>query len=308
MIDPIASESESTLLCIACGYDLRDLPEAGDCPECGLAIERSKRSDQLSRAHPDWLKRVLRGLFILKIGLIGIVVVLTMPIPAVVLTMISVPIGAWFGPFMIGLIAIFFVSIILCSVGAYWLCLPDPGIGADHDQARVRTLSRVGMIGLPVSILGLFVLELASGVLIVGTGVGTALFLWFASLVIIASILRVSGVLKRVPSPRLSKKIDRSAKRLLWCVPLFIVMQAFSSLITPTLPMAPAPILTSPSVIAAMAISCTTLILGLVIYVCLLKVVLQMWSSRRVIMNCLAVALELNEVTAQKKRQDAGTS
>jgi rRNA maturation endonuclease Nob1 len=45
MMDPFASETENTLLCIACGYDLRELSEEGECPECGLPIERSPSSD-----------------------------------------------------------------------------------------------------------------------------------------------------------------------------------------------------------------------------------------------------------------------
>ena len=29
------------LTCVSCGYDLRGLPPAGDCPECGAAIQES---------------------------------------------------------------------------------------------------------------------------------------------------------------------------------------------------------------------------------------------------------------------------
>lgn len=56
------------LTCLACGYALAGLPHEDRCPECGLAIEVSRRGDALAHADPAWLERLHRGLRRLGIG------------------------------------------------------------------------------------------------------------------------------------------------------------------------------------------------------------------------------------------------
>ena len=47
--------------CRRCGYNLRGLSTAGQCPECGAEVESSIGSRLLVFADPKWLKSLLRG-------------------------------------------------------------------------------------------------------------------------------------------------------------------------------------------------------------------------------------------------------
>lgn len=57
--------------CSACGYNLRGLSPDGVCPECGTAIKQSLLGDFLYFSDPFWLRRIVRGMDILHIGLAG---------------------------------------------------------------------------------------------------------------------------------------------------------------------------------------------------------------------------------------------
>lgn len=59
---------ESDMLCIACGYNLRGQTTQSTCPECGMPVERSLRTDQLSGANPAWLGGLKTGMTWLLIG------------------------------------------------------------------------------------------------------------------------------------------------------------------------------------------------------------------------------------------------
>ncbi len=49
------------LTCANCNYNLRGLPGAGECPECGTAIAVSAHGSPLSARDPEWLATVRRG-------------------------------------------------------------------------------------------------------------------------------------------------------------------------------------------------------------------------------------------------------
>ena len=50
------------LICLRCGYALRGLDVASKCPECGVDVAESLKSDQLIHADAVWLDRVASGL------------------------------------------------------------------------------------------------------------------------------------------------------------------------------------------------------------------------------------------------------
>ncbi len=58
-----AGRLDHSIGCLRCGYDLRGLDPAGDCPECGLTIEHSLVSPAVARSGPGvlderWARRL----------------------------------------------------------------------------------------------------------------------------------------------------------------------------------------------------------------------------------------------------------
>jgi len=61
----------SGILCFRCDYDLQGLPEAGNCPECGLPVALSRRpSTALVDARPRWLCSVAIGIWLMLVGML----------------------------------------------------------------------------------------------------------------------------------------------------------------------------------------------------------------------------------------------
>ncbi len=57
----LPEEPEADLLCLRCGYNLRGLDAASNCPECGFQIERSRNGSLLHFASDRDLASLLRG-------------------------------------------------------------------------------------------------------------------------------------------------------------------------------------------------------------------------------------------------------
>jgi hypothetical protein len=47
--------------CQGCGYNLRGLPAAGQCPECGAPAAASLRGNLLQFSRPEWIRQLSRG-------------------------------------------------------------------------------------------------------------------------------------------------------------------------------------------------------------------------------------------------------
>jgi hypothetical protein len=60
--------------CRNCSYNLRTLPTSALCPECGMSIALSLRSDLLRFSNPDWLILLRRGMICSFIGTLGMLI------------------------------------------------------------------------------------------------------------------------------------------------------------------------------------------------------------------------------------------
>lgn len=58
--------------CLRCQYNLRGLKRPSDCPECGLAIERSIELKLLHLTDPAWLRAVAASSVWITVGVIGV--------------------------------------------------------------------------------------------------------------------------------------------------------------------------------------------------------------------------------------------
>jgi hypothetical protein len=60
--------------CRNCSYNLRTLPTSAVCPECGLPVALSLRSDLLRFSNPDWLILIRRGMLCMFVGVLAILI------------------------------------------------------------------------------------------------------------------------------------------------------------------------------------------------------------------------------------------
>jgi len=109
--------------CLNCGYNLRGVSPAGDCPECGMRIAVALREDYLADAPKDWLRRLRGGATLLVVG-----------------TLVSLPLLN-LGPIIAGL--------------GYWrIAAAQPGRDEPRHDMLVRIFSRgtlvPGGVGLAV--------------------------------------------------------------------------------------------------------------------------------------------------------------
>jgi hypothetical protein len=137
---------DSDTPCRKCGYNLRGLNPAGQCPECGAAISISTGGDLLRYCDPDWLAKLARGA---KLIVVGSIVVFLLSIAfgivgAVIRTPPVIAVGTLIG-FAAGLLAV---------AGIWLVTEPDPsGIGEDRYGTSRQIIRITLIIGLAGSVL-----------------------------------------------------------------------------------------------------------------------------------------------------------
>ena len=80
--DPKAREKP----CLRCGYSLRKILDARNCPECGLSVWVSlNQNDSLDWSRPEWLRQIALGAFIMAATqVLGILMAVLMAVPEMV--------------------------------------------------------------------------------------------------------------------------------------------------------------------------------------------------------------------------------
>ncbi len=198
---------ENDLSCMGCGYNLRALPPAGLCPECGTDIARSTQGDLLKFADRTWVGSIYRGTCLLTIacGLL-VICVLTLIVLAIILATISNPPP----PIMQGDAIVMVLS--ACSLAAFafmiagvWLVTKqEPRVSLTEQAASSREIARVAVAFLLVLCGSTFAL---SG----PWRAGARLSLLVAFLVVLCSLLRhLEMIGRRLPAEEV---VTRALKR-----------------------------------------------------------------------------------------------
>lgn len=68
----VADTVEASIPCLRCGYELRGLPLAGRCPECGWEIERSLRGNLYRYAPTEFVRRMHVGALVAEIAVLSL--------------------------------------------------------------------------------------------------------------------------------------------------------------------------------------------------------------------------------------------
>lgn len=124
--------------CRRCGYNLRTLPSAGKCPECGSAVGRSLHGDLLQFSDPEWVEKLAGGMnWIIASVIIAI-------FTGMIIESVTMVIGGTGGA-KFSTIAVPLMQLSLGAVGlvGYWLfTTPDPGNVEPEKPTSLRRVVR----------------------------------------------------------------------------------------------------------------------------------------------------------------------
>ncbi|MBL0869363.1 MAG: hypothetical protein IBJ18_02170 [Phycisphaerales bacterium] len=220
--------------CIKCSYNLRGLPIAGTCPECGSLVSDSLRGFNLRFAAPEYLAKVNRGLSFVLNSILAIVIITVLTIAVTIATA---------GRQSELVLLLQFAQILTTATGLagyWWYTEPDPGYTGIEKPNSARQIVRIAVCIQAVALL------MSTAVVIIGfTGSGgggggsaaspggaamavVGLFtIAFLVLNLVAYIAQFVGTMRytawmfsRVPDADLAKK----AKMYVWLLPLIYVV------------------------------------------------------------------------------------
>lgn len=122
------------LPCRKCSYNVRGLPVASRCPECGAPVGVSVNGDLLRYSEPQWLQNLSKGA---AFAFWGVLVSMVATIVGGIIAQVTVPLMAPIATMVGGLVYLY---------GAWLLTEPDPsGLGEDQ-YGRARQIIRIALI------------------------------------------------------------------------------------------------------------------------------------------------------------------
>ena len=148
---------EHDLSCMSCGYNLRALPPAGLCPECGTDIARSTQGDLLKFADRKWVGSVYRGTCLLTIACVLLVIcVLTLIVLAMILATISNPPPSIMqGDAIVMVLSVCLLAAFAFMIAGVWLVTKqEPRVSLTEQAASSRGIARAA-VGLLLALYGL---------------------------------------------------------------------------------------------------------------------------------------------------------
>ncbi len=194
------SNISENLLCIGCGYNLRGLNEAMNCPECGKPVSQSPQSNLLHYCDPGWLEKIRLGVSV-KLWSFLIFFVQSLVLGSLI-PVFSLPssIGRVF--------SIAFGAINLWST--FLITTQEPSISLGETSVTLRKTVRI------CAIIGFFGAYVGSGV---QGGVFSSISYLIAGATGLAEIAAACGELiyfRRFATRIPDEKLAKSTKYLLW--------------------------------------------------------------------------------------------
>lgn len=122
------------LPCRRCSYNVRGLPVASRCPECGAPVGVSVNGDLLRYSEPQWLQNLSKGA---AFAFWGVFVSMATVIIGSIVAQVTVPLMAPLATIVGGLVYLY---------GAWLLTEPDPSGLGEGKYGRARQIIRVALI------------------------------------------------------------------------------------------------------------------------------------------------------------------
>ena len=200
-----ASVVEQDAPCRRCGYNLRGLALAGQCPECGTPVGVSVQGDWLRYSDPQFVQTLRRGVSFILWSILLTIVVFFVAFALRGMGRRSMPIA--------NLIAL--VAYVPGIIGGWLLTVPDPSGLGENLYGAARKLIRITLIIGAVNRFVDFVVS-ASGPLPPSVRM-TLQTIGFAAAIAglvgqFAQLNYLSKLALRIPDPSLSK----SARSIMW--------------------------------------------------------------------------------------------
>ncbi len=232
------------VVCRSCGYTLRGLKATDHCPDCGDAVERSMRGDDLRYAEPRWLRTLATGCMLYAIGSI-LTLALTTAVAVAAMFMGAASGTSGMGQpltqgFIVVIAVVGIVPALLTVVGAWLATTPDPA-ATEHAGVSIRILARVGFVLHMMSSPTQMYWQPATGpgaatstwfqiVAMAGLGLGLlALVGWFLYFRYLARLAM------RLPAPRLAQQLRWIAVWLLVSMLVMSVGGMTTAMLMPTI-------------------------------------------------------------------------
>ncbi|MFN0010551.1 MAG: hypothetical protein ACKVS8_02785 [Phycisphaerales bacterium] len=227
--------------CFKCGYNLRGLPLAGRCPECGSTVADSLRGFLLQFAGPEYQATLRSGLSYILNG------ILLMIVFAILTAAVTIGAGFLAGRGGVGATGLTLIvqglSLIPAAmmIWGYWrFSEPDPQFEATEQPRAARRVMRISVALSAALALAGFVLQVLVGSGMVapppGAAGGPTATTFSLALIIVPLLLGLCGLVvwavqffstllytrwlaQRVPDAF----IQRRAKRYMWLLPVVYV-------------------------------------------------------------------------------------
>lgn len=217
---------------LRCGYPLRGLPPDGNCPECGLAVERSLLGLSLRHANARYIRTMHHG-FVIAQWSVGIgLAAMFLLFAAVGGSLLTFPI---FGVFVM-----VFAATVASTLAGWWMATTaDPALPPSRNHRTLRWLIRATLLGgyfPPLAIATAALIPAASNwlwTLAQSASPLTALAVWIAPPAIVtafvARIAYIRWLATRLPNQLLGSQATATA----WTIAIVSILGAPMCLMGP---------------------------------------------------------------------------
>ena len=211
-------------VCLQCGYSIRGLPTAHNCPECGTPIARSLRGNLLEFSSTDYVQSLHTGVTVILIAVIAQIAVICLVVAAMAVFGVFAGRRGSSPPDLQLWMSIAMLPVTAAQLLGWWLfSAPDPAILGTEKGQSPRNIIRISVaVTAGAAVLDLLVRamatrrpEVAMLAMLAGTVTTVASIVQF-----FASMLYLRWLAPRLPD----RSLEEQAKRNIWMLPLIYVV------------------------------------------------------------------------------------